>query len=162
MRNLQRISPLAIATCAVIGGGFGLLVQLYRSTRGQAPLVPSLSLTFTLLVFGAVVLGVGVRRNAALLLTLAPIVICRRHSTQHFGDNATADQSRTGAEHEQHRHPGRCLRHDAAREQLQREPTPETTDEGSGELRGSCAGEQPHRVKGVYRFARFACHGPSK
>jgi hypothetical protein len=65
MRNLQRISPLAIATCAVIGGGFGLLVQLYRSTRGQAPLVPSLSLTFTLLVFGAVVLVLAISLRRA-------------------------------------------------------------------------------------------------
>lgn len=64
MRNLQRISPLAIATCAVIGAGVGLLLQLFRSTRGQAPLVPPLSLTLTLLVFGAVliVLAISLRR----------------------------------------------------------------------------------------------------
>lgn len=64
MRNLQRTSPLAIATCAVIGTGVGLLVQLFRSTKGQAPLVPPLSLPLTLLVFGAVlvVLAISLRR----------------------------------------------------------------------------------------------------
>lgn len=64
MRNLQRTSPLAIATCAVIGIGVGLLLQLFRSTKGQAPLVPPLSLTLTLLVFGGVllVLAISLRR----------------------------------------------------------------------------------------------------
>lgn len=64
MRNLQRMSPLASATCAVIGIGAGLLLQLFRSTKGQAPLVPPLSLTLTLLVFGGVllVLAISLRR----------------------------------------------------------------------------------------------------
>lgn len=64
MRNLQRTSPLATTTCAVIGVGIGLLVQLFRSAKGQAPLVPPLSLTLTLLVFGAVllVLAISLRR----------------------------------------------------------------------------------------------------
>ena len=63
-QNLQRTSPLASATCAVIGIGVGLLVQLFRSTKGQAPLVPPLSLTLTLLLFGAVllVLAISLRR----------------------------------------------------------------------------------------------------
>ncbi len=64
MNSVQRTSPLAIAAFAVVGAGIGLLLQLVRSTRGQSPLVPPLSLSLTMLVLGAVllVLAISLRR----------------------------------------------------------------------------------------------------
>lgn len=64
MIRLQRISPLTLVTVGVIGLGVGLLLQFLQSSRGMAPFVPPLSLSFTLLVLGAVLvtLGVALRR----------------------------------------------------------------------------------------------------
>lgn len=65
MNNIQRTSPLMIATFAVIGAGAGLLLQLLRSTKGQAPLVPPLSLAFTPIVLGLVLLFLGIALRRA-------------------------------------------------------------------------------------------------
>lgn len=64
MRRLQRTSPLSVAAFAAVGIAAGLLVQVFRSARGSAPLVPPLSLAATLLVMAAVlvVLAVLLRR----------------------------------------------------------------------------------------------------
>ena len=64
MNKLQRTSPLTVLAFAVAGAGLGLLLQLMQSTRGQAPLVPPISLPLTMLVLGGVlvVLGISLRR----------------------------------------------------------------------------------------------------
>lgn len=64
MSSMQRTSPLTISAFAVAGAGVGLLLQLVRSTRGQAPVVPPLSLALTLIMLGVVllVLAVSLRR----------------------------------------------------------------------------------------------------
>lgn len=65
MNSVQRTSPLAIITFAVVGAGIGLLVQLFQSTRGNAPLTPPASLALTLLVFGAILLGLAIALRRA-------------------------------------------------------------------------------------------------
>lgn len=64
MNRLQRTSPLATAAFAAVGVATGLLVQIARSAQGAPPLVPPLSLVFTMLLMAGllVVLGVSLRR----------------------------------------------------------------------------------------------------
>lgn len=64
MTRMQRTSPLAIAAFAVVGIAIGLLVQVARSSSGQSPLVPPVSLAATLMVISGVliVLAVLLRR----------------------------------------------------------------------------------------------------
>jgi len=65
MRRLQRTSPLAVLTFAVVGVSVGLLLQFLRSTRGEAPIVPPLSLAATLVVLGAVLLSLAIALRRA-------------------------------------------------------------------------------------------------
>lgn len=64
MASMQRTSLLVISAFAAVGLAVGLLLQLARSTQGQAALVPPISLSLTLVVLGGVllVLGVSLRR----------------------------------------------------------------------------------------------------
>jgi drug/metabolite transporter (DMT)-like permease len=61
---MHRTSPLAIAAFAVVGLAGGLLLQFARSSWGQAPFVPPVSLAATLVVIAVVllVLGIALRR----------------------------------------------------------------------------------------------------
>lgn len=65
MRRLQRTSPFAVLTFAVVGVSVGLLLQFLRSTRGEAPIVPPLSLAATLVVLGAVLLSLAIALRRA-------------------------------------------------------------------------------------------------
>lgn len=64
MNRLRRTSPLSVIAFAVVGVGAGLLIQLFRSARGSAPLVPPISLAESMLVMAVVliVLAVMLRR----------------------------------------------------------------------------------------------------
>lgn len=64
MNRLQRTSPLVLVTFGVIGIGAGMLLQFGRSAQGAAPLVPPISLAFTLVLLGVILvtLGVALRR----------------------------------------------------------------------------------------------------
>jgi len=64
VKRVQRTSPLSVLASAVIGIAVGVLIQVYLSSRGGAPLVPPISLAATLLVLAAVlvVLAVLLRR----------------------------------------------------------------------------------------------------
>lgn len=65
MKKMQRTSPLSVLTFAVVGIAIGLLVQFARSSQGQAPLVPPVSLAFTLLVIAAVLLVLAILLHRA-------------------------------------------------------------------------------------------------
>lgn len=65
MNSMQRTSTLATTAFAVTGTGIGLLLQLLRSTRGQAPLVPPLSLPLTVLVLAGVLLALAISLRRA-------------------------------------------------------------------------------------------------
>lgn len=65
MASLQRTSPLAVSAFAVTGVAAGLLLQLARSTKGQAALVPPVSLALTLVVLGAVLLALAISLRRA-------------------------------------------------------------------------------------------------
>jgi len=62
---MQRVSPLSIAACAVVGLAVGLLAQFARSTWGLAPLVPPVSLAATLAVIAVVLLVLGIALHRA-------------------------------------------------------------------------------------------------
>lgn len=65
MTEMRRTSALAIAAFAAVGLAAGLLLQFARSSWGQAPFVPPVSLAATLVVIGVVllVLGIALRRT---------------------------------------------------------------------------------------------------
>ena len=65
MPRLERTSILTIAAFGVAGLVAGVLVQVFRSTRGDAPFVPPASLPATLLVIAAVVLALGIALRRA-------------------------------------------------------------------------------------------------
>lgn len=67
MPSVQRTSRLAIAAFAVVGAVVGLLLQLARSAKGQAPIVPPLSLALTLLVLGGVLLWLAIALRRAVV-----------------------------------------------------------------------------------------------
>lgn len=74
MPSRQRAtSPLATLAFGVSGLSVGLLVHIFRSSRGFAPFVPPLSLPLTLVVLGAAVLIVA--------------MILRRRVTRDTGGN---------------------------------------------------------------------------
>lgn len=54
MNPKQRVSPLTLLLCAIIGVGAGLLTQTYRSGVGLAPLSPPVSLPASILVIAVV------------------------------------------------------------------------------------------------------------
>lgn len=60
MPNVRPTSPLTVVTLAVIAGGVGLIIQVARSSRGLAPLVPPYSLALTLAVLAAAVVTLGI------------------------------------------------------------------------------------------------------
>lgn len=60
MKKLQRTSPLSILAFAAVGIAVGLLIQVYLSARGSAPLVPPISLAVTLLVVAALLLSLAI------------------------------------------------------------------------------------------------------
>ena len=65
MTRQQRTSPLWVLAFAVAGVAAGVLIQVFLSARGSAPLVPPISLAITLLVTAGVliVLAVMLRRS---------------------------------------------------------------------------------------------------
>ncbi|NLA65311.1 MAG: DUF3180 domain-containing protein [Leucobacter sp.] len=65
MNGTTRTPWLATVAFAVVGGSAGLLLQHLRSTQGLGPLVPPLSLPFTLLVLAAVLLSLGIALRRA-------------------------------------------------------------------------------------------------
>lgn len=65
MPKLERTSVLTVAAFGVAGLAAGVLVQVFNSTRGDAPFVPPVSLPATLLVIAAVVLGLGIALRRA-------------------------------------------------------------------------------------------------
>jgi hypothetical protein len=65
MNRVQRTPPLVVLTFAVVGVGVGLLVQFVRSAQGDAPLVPPLSLSFSMLVLGGVLVALGIALRRA-------------------------------------------------------------------------------------------------
>lgn len=64
MPRIDRTPPLTVAAFAMTGAGVGLLVQVFRSASGFAPLVPPASLSITLAVISGVllILGIALRR----------------------------------------------------------------------------------------------------
>ncbi|WP_427869452.1 DUF3180 domain-containing protein [Leucobacter luti] len=66
MREPERSGGMVLPIAAgAIGIVVGLLVQIGLSNRGQAPLVPPLSLPATLVVIGGVLLALGIRLRRA-------------------------------------------------------------------------------------------------
>lgn len=64
MPKVERTPPLTVAAFAMTGAAVGLLVQVFRSSSGHAPLVPPVSLSITLAAMAAVllILGIALRR----------------------------------------------------------------------------------------------------
>ncbi|MGK0714884.1 DUF3180 family protein [Leucobacter sp. W1153] len=74
MPRLERTSILTIAAFGAAGIAAGVLLQVFRSTRGDAPFVPPGSLPATLLVLAVVVLGLGIAlRRAVTQATARPV-----------------------------------------------------------------------------------------
>lgn len=69
MPKLQRTSPLLVIACGVAGAVLGLLLQLVRSSIGRSPLVPPISLAATLVVFGVILIVLGVLLRRAITRT---------------------------------------------------------------------------------------------
>lgn len=67
MNGLHRTSPLATLTFAVVGTGAGLLLQFVRSANGMGPLVPPLSLAFTMIVIAVVLITLGIALRRAVM-----------------------------------------------------------------------------------------------
>lgn len=65
MPKLERTSALTVAAFSVVGLAAGVLLQVFQSTRGDAPFVPPASLPATLLVIAAVVLALGIALRRA-------------------------------------------------------------------------------------------------
>lgn len=65
MNSMNRTSPILVAAYAAAGIAAGLLLQFWRSNQGLGPLVPTLSLPFTLLVLGLVLVSLGVALRRA-------------------------------------------------------------------------------------------------
>lgn len=65
MKPNQRVSPLTLLLCGIIGAGAGLLTQTYRSGVGLAPLSPPLSLPASILVIALVLLVLAHRLKKA-------------------------------------------------------------------------------------------------
>lgn len=65
MPSVRPISPLTLFACAVVAAAAGLLLQIARSSKGVAPLVPpySLPLTLVVLALGVLLLGIALRRR---------------------------------------------------------------------------------------------------
>ena len=74
MPKLERTSVLSIVAFGVAGLATGVLVQVFLSTRGDAPFVPPVSLPATLLVIAAVVLALGIAlRRAVTRVSARPV-----------------------------------------------------------------------------------------
>ncbi|MBU3994864.1 MAG: DUF3180 domain-containing protein [Actinobacteria bacterium] len=65
MPKLERTPVLTVAAFGMAGIATGVLVQVFQSTRGDAPFVPPASLPATLLVIAAVVLALGIALRRA-------------------------------------------------------------------------------------------------
>lgn len=73
MPKLQRTSPFTVIAFGVVGVAVGLIVQFVLSARGEAPLVPPLSLPLTLVVLAAVLLWLGLVLRRAVTKTTAAV-----------------------------------------------------------------------------------------
>lgn len=66
MRRLERTPPLVVAGMWIIGAAVGLFLQMFRSSRGEPPIVTPLSLATTMLVIAGVLLVLGATLRRAI------------------------------------------------------------------------------------------------